>query len=80
MSTPKIKFAEKRDGMEKKNTNTTMTEIADVLLDQGSYHQNAKKDAHFSGVDNGYQTKQDIMTARHKESLPFQEWTAKYHQ
>lgn len=66
--------------MEKKTTNTTMTEIADVLLDQGSHHRNTIDDAHFSGVDSGYRTKQDIMTARHKENLPFQEWTAKYHQ
>lgn len=74
------KFAEKRDEMEKK-PNTTMTEIADVLLDHSSLQGKALNcDAHFSGIDNGYQTQEDILSARHKENLPFQEWTAKYHQ
>lgn len=82
MFTPEyIKFAEKRDEMEKKPTNTTMTEIADVLLDHGSLQGNALNcNAHFSGIDNEYRTQEDILPARHKENLSFQEWTAKYHQ
>ncbi len=84
MFTPEqIKFAEKRDEMENKpgNDNTTMTEIANVLLDHGALERNALSyDAHFSGIDNGYQTQEDILSARHKENLSFQEWTAKYHQ
>lgn len=67
--------------MEKKPANTTMTEIADVLLDHSSLQGNTLSgDAHFSGIDNGYQTQEDILSARHKENLSFQEWTAKYHQ
>lgn len=67
--------------MEKKTTNTTMTEIADVLLDHDTHQGKAlSRNAHFSGIDNGYQTQEDILSARHKENLPFQEWTAKYHQ
>ncbi len=84
MFTPEqIKIAEKRDEMEKKpgKDNTTMTEIADVLIGHAPLAKNdLSHDAHFSGIDNGYQTQEDIMSARHKENLPFQEWTAKYHQ
>jgi len=61
--------------------NTTMTEIAQVLLSHESLKGSATgEDAHFSGIDNGYQTQEDILSARHQEHLSFQEWTAKYHQ
>lgn len=60
---------------------TTMTEMADVLLDPEMHQENAlNQDAHFSGIDNGYQSENDILSSRHKEKLSFQDWTAKYHQ
>lgn len=68
--------------------NTSITDIANVLLDPAtnSAHQSLNSvnplnyDSHFSGMDNGYQSEEDIKSSRHKENLPFQEWTAKYHQ
>lgn len=83
LSRNKTKFAEKRDDMKKKTGkgNTTMTEIANVLLDHDTVQTNTiEHNAHFNGLDNGDQTQEDIMSARHKEKLSFQEWTAKYHQ
>ncbi|MBP7175726.1 MAG: hypothetical protein KBA53_05845 [Thermoclostridium sp.] len=69
--------------MKKKSNkeNTTMIEIANVLLDHDSLQKNAlEQDAHLNGLDNEYSTQEDIMSARRKENLSFQEWTAKYHQ
>lgn len=39
-----------------------------------------KYDAHFSGMNNGYQSLEDIESSRGEENLSFYEWTAKYHQ
>ena len=66
--------------------NTSISEIANVMLDpKGNQpyanHLNSLNDnAHFSGVDNGYQSPEDIRNSRGREHLSFQEWTAKYHQ
>lgn len=61
--------------------NTSITDIANVMLDSEKNNVDPLKyDAHFSGIDNGYQSLEDIKRSRGKEDLPFQEWTAKYHQ
>lgn len=59
-----------------KKENTTMTEIANVLIEPSSIQGSTSGNyfAHFNETDDGNKT------GRHKEKLPFQEWTAKYHQ
>ncbi|NLN65456.1 MAG: hypothetical protein GX144_08635 [Clostridiaceae bacterium] len=63
--------------------NTTMNEIADVLLDPDSVQRkNAfSNEAQFRGMNNRYQAEEEErQSGRHRENLAFQEWTAKYHQ
>lgn len=61
--------------------NTSITDIANVMLEPSESYENAlKHDSHLKVIGNVNQSMEDIKSSRANENLSFQEWTAKYHQ